>query len=298
MNQLEALRAFVTAFDAGSLSAAARELATPLPTLSRKVADLEAHLATKLFVRTSRRLVVTEAGQAYVVTARRILEELAEADRVAGGELTMPRGELAIAAPLVFGRLHVLPIVSELLSAYPEIRVRLVLSDRVANLADDHLDLAVRIGELADSSAIALRVGSVRRVTCASPSFLAEHGKPKRPADLATAHTIDFTQDHGEAHEWRFAEQRFSIRPRLAVNTAEAAIDAAIAGLGIVRVLSYQVREAERAKQLQRVLVAYEPRAVPVSLVRASSATLRVPPPAKLRAFLDLAVKRLRPILL
>lgn len=298
MNQLEALRAFVTAVDAGSLSAAARELATPLPTLSRKVAELEAHVATRLFVRTSRRLVVTEAGQAYAITARRILEELAEADRVAGGELTVPRGELAIAAPLVFGRLHVLPIVSELLRAYPEIRARLVLSDRIANLVEDHLDLAVRIGELADSSAIALRVGSVRRVTCASPGFLAAHGKPKRPADLATAHTIDFTQGPGETHEWRFAEERVAIRPRLVVNTAEAAIDAAIAGLGIVRVLSYQVRAAERAHQLERVLVAHEPSAVPVSLVRPSSVTPRAQPPAKVRAFLDLALKRLKPILL
>ena len=197
----------------------------------------------------------------------------------------------------MFGRLHVLPIVSELLRTYPEIRARLVLSDRIANLGEDHLDLAVRIGELPDSSAIALRVGAVRRVTCASPGFLAAHGKPKRPADLATAHTIDFTQGPGETHEWRFAGERVAIRPRLVVNTAEAAIDAAIAGLGIVRVLSYQVRAAERAHQLRRVLVAHEPSAVPVSLVRPTSVTPRAQPPAKVRAFLDLAVKRLKPIL-
>ncbi len=291
MNQLEALRAFVTAVDAGSLSAAARVLAQPLPTVSRKVADLEAHLATTLFVRTSRRLVVTEAGQVYAIAARRILEELGEADRIAAGELTVPRGELVIAAPLVFGRLHVLPIVIELLRAYPEIRARLVLSDRVANLGEDHLDVAIRIGALADSSAIAVRVGSVRRVTCASPAFLAAHGKPKHPADLATADTIDFAE--GSNHEWRFADETVAIRPRLVVNTAEVAIDAARAGLGIARVLSYQIREAERAKQLQRVLVAHEPPALPVSIVRASAIA-----PAKVRAFTDLAAKRLKPILL
>jgi DNA-binding transcriptional LysR family regulator len=284
---------FVAAIDAGSLSAAARGLGTPLPTLSRRVADLEAHLSARLFVRTSRRLVLTEAGQAYAIVARRILEELAEADRVAGGELVVPRGELAIAAPLVFGRLHVLPIVSELLRAYPEIRARLVLSDRIANLVEDQLDLAVRIGDLADSSAIAVRVGSVRRVTCASPAFLAEYGTPRRPADLATAATIDFTQDQAERHEWRFARDRVAIRPRLVVNTAEAALDAALAGLGITRLLSYQIRDAERARRLQRILVAHEPPAVPVSLVRASAIA-----PAKVRAFLDLAVKRLRPSLL
>jgi len=296
VNQLESLRAFVTAVDAGSLSAAARELAMPLPTLSRKVAALERHLGTALLLRTSRRLAITEAGQAYVVTARRLLEELAEADRAARGEYQEPRGELAIAAPLVFGRLHVLPIVAELLRDFPDIRVRLVLSDRVANLVEDHLDVAVRIGELGDSSLVALRVGSVRRVTCASPAYLEAQRRPKRPADLAHHACIAFESTLGTTPgttiEWQFAEDTVTIRPRLTVTTAEAAIDAAIAGLGISRVLSYQLREPERDHRLVRVLASFEPAALPVQLVRVGPLV-----PRKVRAFLDLATTRLKPIL-
>jgi DNA-binding transcriptional LysR family regulator len=292
MNQLESLRAFVTAVDAGSLSAAARELAMPLPTLSRKVADLERHLGTTLLVRTSRRLAITEAGQAYVVTARRLLEELAEADRAARGEYQEPRGELVIAAPIVFGRLHVLPIVAELLREFADIRVRLVLSDRVASLVDDHLDVAVRIGELGDSSLVALRVGSVRRVTCASPAYLEAQRRPKRPADLARHACIAFESTAAAtiatAIEWRFADETVTIRPRLTVTTAEAAIDAALAGLGIARVLSYQLRESP----LVRLLAAFEPPPLPVQLVRAGPLV-----PRKVRVFLDLAATRLKPIL-
>ncbi|MEO8840222.1 MAG: LysR substrate-binding domain-containing protein [Kofleriaceae bacterium] len=292
MNQLESLRAFVTAVDAGSLSAAARELAMPLPTLSRKVADLERHLGTALLVRTSRRLAISEAGQAYVTTARRLLEELAEADRAARGEYQEPRGELAIAAPLVFGRLHVLPIVAELLREYPDIRVRLVLSDRYANLVEDRLDVAVRIGDLPDTGLVALRVGSVRRVACASPAYFETQRRPRRPADLSRHACIAFEATPGSTVEWRFAEDTVTIRPRLAVTTADAAIDAAIAGLGIVRVLSYQSRVPERDHRLQRVLASFEPPALPVQLVRAG-----VQVPRKVRAFLDLAATRLKPIL-
>lgn len=281
MDQLESLRACVAAAEAGSLSAAARELAVPLPTLSRKVAELEAHLGVPLFVRTSRRLAITEAGEAYVASARRVLEQLAEADRAARGEFAEPRGELAIAAPLVFGRLHVLPIVTELLGANPQITARLVLSDRLASFADDHLDVAVRIGELADSALVAQRVGTVRRVVCASPGYLAAHGRPRRPEELARHACISFRDDR----EWVFPTARIAIRPRLAVTTAEAAIDAAAAGVGIARVLSYQVRD----HALERLLVRHEPPPVPVHLVRTPA-----PVPRKLRAFLDLAQVRLK----
>ncbi|MEO8550382.1 MAG: LysR family transcriptional regulator [Kofleriaceae bacterium] len=284
MDQLESLRACVAAADAGSLSAAARELSVPLATLSRKVAELEAHLGTSLFVRTSRRLAITEAGQAYVAAARRTLEQLAEADRAARGELTEPRGELAVAAPIVFGRLHVLPIITELLQAYPQITARLVLSDRLASFADDHLDVAVRIGELADSALVAQRVGSVRRVVCASPAYLAAHGRPRTPADLPRHACVSFHDDR----EWVFPAIRVAIRPRLAVTTAEAAIDAVLAGVGIARVLSYQIRD----RPLERLLVRHEPPPVPVHLVRTNALV-----PRKLRAFLDLAQIRLKAIL-
>jgi len=284
MDQLESLRSCVAAADAGSLSAAARELAVPLPTLSRKVAELEAHLGTPLFVRTSRRLAITEAGQVYVAAARRVLEQLADADRTARGELTEPRGELAIAAPLVFGRLHVLPIVNELLHANPQITARLVLSDRLASFAEDHLDVAVRIGELADSALVAQRVGTVRRVVCASPAYLAAHGRPRQPADLARHACISFNDDR----DWVFPTARIAIRPRLAVTTAEAAVDAALAGIGIARLLSYQIRD----RPLERLLARHEPAPVPVHLVRTGAVV-----PRKLRAFLDLAQVRLKTIL-
>jgi len=283
MNQLDSLRAALAAADAGSFSAAARALRIPLPTLSRKVADLEAHLGTALFVRTSRKLQITEAGQAYLVAARRVVDELADADRSARGEYQTPRGELAIAAPIVFGRLHVLPIVTELLATYPEITARLVLSDRYANLVDDHLDVAVRIGELADSSLIATRVGSVRRVVCASPAYLAAHGKPRRPDDLARHACIATTPD-----DWRFASTKIAIVPRLFVSTAEAAIDAARAGVGIARVLSYQLRD----RSLVRILGSHEPNPLPVHLVRTATHT-----PRKLRVFLEVAGVKLREIL-
>jgi DNA-binding transcriptional LysR family regulator len=280
MNQLDSLRAAIAAADAGSFSAAARALAIPLATLSRKVADLKAHLGTALFVRTSRKLQITEAGQAYVTAARRVLDDLADADRGARGEYQTPRGELAIAAPIVFGRLHVLPIVSELLRLYPDITARLVLSDRYASLADDHLDVAVRIGELADSSLVATRVGSVRRVACASPQYLEAHGRPRRPADLVRHACIATTLD-----PWQFARTTIAIRPRLFVSTAEAALDAAQAGSGIARVLSYQVRE----RSLIRVLASHEPAPLPVQLLRPNPLV-----PRKLRVFLELAVPYLR----
>jgi len=280
VNQLDSLHAALAAADAGSFSAAARALRIPLATLSRKVAELEAHLGSALFVRTSRKLQVTEAGQAYLIAARRVVEELADADRSARGEYQTPRGELAIAAPIVFGRLHVLPIVTELLAAYPDITARLVLSDRYANLADDHLDVAVRIGELADSSLVATRVGSVRRVACASPAYLAAHGRPRRPSDLARHACISTTLD-----DWTFAGMSIAIKPRLVVTTAEAAIDAARAGVGIARVLSYQLRDPA----LVRILISHEPKPIPVQLVRTTTHTTR-----KVRVFVDLAIARLR----
>ncbi|MFT3692731.1 MAG: LysR family transcriptional regulator [Kofleriaceae bacterium] len=268
--QLESLIAFVTAADAGSLSAAARVLKQPLPTVSRKVADLERHVGTPLFVRTSRQLQITDAGAAYLVTARRVLEDLAAADNLARGEQDHPRGELAIAAPLVFGRWHVLPIVTELLRSYPEIRVRLVLSDRIASFADDHLDVAVRIGALVDSSLIAQRVGSVRRVMVASADYLAKRGRPRKLEDLSKHDLISF-------------DTSWDVRARLIVNTAEAAIDAARAGLGITRLLSYQA-----SADLERVLKSADSEPIPVQLVRTTHAV-----PRKVRVFLDLAAERL-----
>src|ERR1700736_1027663 len=192
MDRLESMSVLVAAVEAGSLSAAARRLDTPLATVSRKVSELEAHLKTRLLHRTSRRLGLTDAGQAYVAACRRILEEVEEAERAASGEYSAPRGELIVTAPIVFGRLHVLPVLLEFLNTYPEIDVRLTLADRVVNLQEDHVDLAVRIGELPDSSLVAMRVGSIGRVVCGRPAYFAERGTPKRPNELSKHDCITF----------------------------------------------------------------------------------------------------------
>src|SRR6185437_10937163 len=185
MDRFESMSMLVAVADAGSLSAAGRRLNVPLTTVSRKVSELEAHLGTQLIQRSSRRITLTDAGSAYIEACRRILDDIGEAERAASGEYQAPRGELVITAPIVFGRLHVLPVICEFLKAYPEIDIRLVQADRNINLADEHIHLAVRIGTLPDSTMIATRIGEVPRVVCGSPDYFALHGIPARPEDLA-----------------------------------------------------------------------------------------------------------------
>jgi DNA-binding transcriptional LysR family regulator len=192
MNRLDAMSVFVAVAESGSLSGASRNLGIPLPTVSRKLAELETHLGTRLFIRSTRKLALTVAGAAYLPACKRILEQIRDAERAASGEYLSPRGDLVVTAPIVSGRLHVLPVINEFLASYPEIDVRLVLSDRNVHLIDDRVDLAVRIGALQDSSMIATRVASVRRVVCASPAFLASVGAPKVPADLSKLACITF----------------------------------------------------------------------------------------------------------
>ncbi|TIL56470.1 MAG: LysR family transcriptional regulator [Mesorhizobium sp.] len=293
MDRLEAMSLFVAAVEAGSLSAAGRRFGIPLATVSRKVSDLERHLKTRLLNRSTRQLTLTDAGHAYLAACHRILDEVGEAERSAAGEYSVPTGELIITAPIVFGRLHVLPVVTDFLAAYPDVGIRLMLADRITQLTEEHIDLAVRIGELPNSSLVATRIGSIRRVVCASPAYLAEHGTPETPKDLAAHDCVTFEGLTAPA-AWTFAtgktEVTVPIRSRLRVNTAEAAIDAAIAGIGLTRVLSYQITAAVRSGTLRTVLEAFEPQPWPVSLVHAGQGLL----PVKLRAFLDFAAPRLK----
>jgi DNA-binding transcriptional LysR family regulator len=293
MDRIDAMTVAVAVGEAGSLSAAARRLRMPLPTVSRRLSDLEAHLNTRLFNRSTRHLTPTEPGQAYLKACMRILEDVSETERAAAGEFSTPKGDLVISAPIVFGRLHVLPMIIAFLKTYPEVQVRLVQSDRLVNLLEDHVDLAVRIGELADSQLIATRCGSTRRVVCASPDYYAAAGTPRNPAELARHSLIAF-ETLGSADSWSFraggASLAIPIRPRLIVNTAEAAIDAALAGAGLTRVLSYQVEAALAAGTLVTALKRFEPPAAPVSLVYTNQRRL----PFKVRAFLDFAAPRLR----
>jgi DNA-binding transcriptional LysR family regulator len=293
MNRLESMSVLLTVVDEGSLSAAGRKLGMPLATVSRKVSELEAALNARLLTRTNRRISLTQPGLRYVAACRRILEDVSEAERDAAGEYRTPRGELVITAPVVFGRLHVVPILVEFLRAYPEVNVTLALGDRIVNLLDEHVDLALRIGALPDSSMVATAVGQIRRIACASPAYLAEAGTPLHPRDLATHRCISFDA-LAMGNEWRFqereAEARLAIKPRLTVSTAEAAVDAAVAGLGITSVLSYQAESALRTDSLTLVLEAFATPPIPVNLVYASQGRL----PLKLRALLDFAAPRLR----
>jgi DNA-binding transcriptional LysR family regulator len=292
MDRLDAMSILLAVVDAGSLSAAARRLGTPLPTVSRKVAELEAHLHARLLHRTTRQLALTEAGAAYVAACRRILDDVGEAERIANGEYAAPKGELAVTAPIVFGRLHIVPVVAEFLAQYPEIRIRLLLTDRVVHLMEEQIDVALRIGELPDSTLVASRVGTVRSVVCGSPAYLAQHGVPARPEALAVHDCISF--DVLESRRaWVFGEGKSTLSvpviSRLEVNTAEAAIAAATLGVGLVRVLSYQVADAVGDGTLRVVLEDHESAPLPVSLVHKG----QTPLPRKLRVFLDFAAPRL-----
>ncbi len=293
MDRFEAMRTLLAAVDGGSLSAASRTLRTPLATVSRRVSDLEAHLRTQLLVRSSRRLTLTEAGRAYIAAARRILDDLDDAERGAAGEYRVPRGHLAITAPVMFGRLHVEPVILAFLDAYPDITVRLTLADHVVNLIDGHVDVAVRVGQLPDSSMVAVRLGAIHWVTCASPAYLAAQPVPAVPADLERHACIAFEGLYSTV-SWTFAVDgvpaTVPIRPRFAVNTADAAIKAALAGAGIARVLSYQVAREVAAGTLALILPDFAPEPLPVHLVYPAQALL----PLKLRAFLDFATPRLK----
>ena len=277
--------------DHGSFSAASRATQVPVATLSRKVSELEKLLGTRLLIRSTRKLTLTDAGVSYVAIARRILEQLEEAEREAAGEFMVPKGELVLSAPLLYGRLQVLPIVADFLAQFPEINIRLLLADRNVDLHDDRVDMAVRIGALPDSDMIATRIGSMRTVVCASPKLIKKRGAPQRPQDLLRFPCVTFdgpTPWRG----WRFgpASTEIPVKPRLTVSTAEAALEAAIRGIGVTRLLYYQVVEAVEDGRLVILLEAFEPGPTPVHLLHSAHGQM----PLKMRRFLDFAAPRLR----
>ncbi|MFF2324042.1 LysR family transcriptional regulator [Agrobacterium sp. NPDC058088] len=293
MDRFDAMSVLLAVVDAGSLSAGARRLQAPLATVSRKVSDLEKHLGARLVLRTRRGLSLTDEGRNYVAASRRILDELDAAERQASGDYGALRGGLHVTAPVAFGERHVLPIALEFLKEQPEIDMRLTLTDRQISLADEHVDVALRIGHLADSALIATRVGAVRRIVCASPDYLTRRGVPQDPDDLAHHDGISF-QGFATAPEVRYRRDAtvFNVepRPRLAVNTTEAAIQAAVSGIGVIRVLSYQVAAQLRSGALQEILVAFAPEPLPVNVVYGPADPL----PTKVRCFLDWITPRLR----
>jgi DNA-binding transcriptional LysR family regulator len=293
MDRLEAMSAFLTVVETGSLSAAARRLNTPLATVSRKISDLESHLRTKLFNRSSRKLVLTDAGSSYVAACKRILADVTEAERAASGEYTAPTGELIVTAPITLGRIYLIPILADFLKAYPDIRVSLSLSNQVLSLFQEHIDVGLRIGALPDSSMIAIRVGGVRRVVCASPAYLAARGTPRTPDDLAGHDCISYAG--GETPDvWTFVrdetELAVPVRPRVVVGSPEAACEAACAGIGITWAFSYHVRTFVERGALATLLDEFQPATRPLNLVYTANRFL----PIKVRAFLDFAAPRLK----
>lgn len=293
MDRLDAMAVLLAVVETGSLSAASRALHSPLPTVSRKMSELEAHLGVRLITRTSRRIMLTEAGESYVAAAREILGRVEEAERRASGEYIAPRGDLMMTAPIVFGRLHVLPIVTDFLKAFADINIRLTLSDRTVSLADEQIDVALRIGQLPESNLVATRVGAMRTTVYAHPDYLKRHPRPLHPRDLADHDCIAF--EGVLSHRfWTFRDGKqdisAAIRPRLSVNTAEAAVDAAAAGLGVTRVMAYQAKRAVDAGLLEPLLEDFELEPSPIHLVHLSQGSM----PLKLRAFLDYTAPRLR----
>jgi DNA-binding transcriptional LysR family regulator len=293
MDRFESMAVFVAVVEAQGFSAASRRLAMPLATVSRKVSELEDQLRVRLLNRSTRKISLTDSGRQFYEACRRILDDLGEAERAASGEYSAPKGELILTAPIVFGRLHLVPIVAEFLKAYGDVDVQMLLVDRVVDLFDEHIDVALRIGELPDSSMIAVRIGSIGRVVCASPAYLAARGTPAHPNELASHDAVTFS-GLSSAKEWPFrigtSTEMFAVRSRFTVTTAEAALDAAIAGAGITRLLSYQAAAAVLDGRLVIVLRDHEVDPSPVSLVYPSGRLV----PLKLRAFLDFAVPRLK----
>jgi len=290
MDRIEDIEVFAEVAGQGSFAAAARRLNRSPTAITRAVADLESRLGVRLLNRTTRAVSLTDAGERFLGGARRVLSDLAEIEQAAAGQGIAPRGELAVTAPMLFGRLHVLPVVNAFLAAYPDVNARLMLLDRSVDLVEERLDAAIRIGPLSDSSAIATRLGALRRIVVASPDYLKRSGMPEHPDDVAAHDVIVFGGLGGSRWDFGAGEKAVRFTPRLTVNTAEAAMDAVMSGLGMTRVISYQAVDALARGDVVQVLERYGKEETPVHLLYPAGAH----PPPKLRAFIDLAVPKLR----
>ena len=270
MDRLQTMSVFVAVAEEASFAPAGRRLNMSPPSVTRAVSELEARLGARLLHRTTRSVQLTEAGRRYLADCRRILGELEEADRNAAGIHAAPSGLVTVTGSVMFGRVMLTPILLDLLDRYPDLSISTLFVDRVVHLIDEGVDVAVRIAELPDSSLTAIRVGSIRRVLCASPDYLASRSRPKTPADLKRHRIIDFV-NMTPGGEWKFFHdgKGISHRPssRLLLNTADAAIAAASAHRGITRVLSYMIAPQLEAGTLEVVLRDFEPPPVPVHVV-------------------------------
>jgi DNA-binding transcriptional LysR family regulator len=286
MDRFAELAAFVAVCEAEGFAAGGRRVGRSPSAATRLIAGLEARLGVRLLNRTTRSLSPTDAGRLFLERARRVLAELAEAEADTRGEQVVPRGRLTVAAPRLFGRLHVAPQLAQLTWRHPDLAVELRLNDRIVNLVEEGIDVAIRIGTLPDSSLVARALGATRRVVVAAPGYLEARGRPQAPAELAGHDLVSFAAED-EPPLWRFERagevHAIPLAPRFVTNDAAVAIDHALAGGGLVRTLAYQVADALRQRRLEIVLAAFEPPPIPISAVYPSSRLVS----AKLRALLD-----------
>ncbi|MEI3855574.1 MULTISPECIES: LysR substrate-binding domain-containing protein [unclassified Ensifer] len=293
MDRLEAMKMLLAVVDAGSISAGSRKLNAPLPSVSRKVAELERHLGASLVVRTSRNLQLTDAGREYVEAARKIMADLEEAERRASGEYQTPRGTLTITMPVEFGARYVMPIALSYMEKYPEVSLNLLSLDRTVHLVEEQVDIAIRLGDLADSSLYAVKAGEFRLLTCASPAYLQRRGVPEHPSDLADHDGIFFNK---RTFFWTFDVDGNSVeavpRTRLEVNTAANCVAAAIGGAGIARLFDYQVPDELASGALVPVLEAFDQRPRPIHIVYSRQGQLTL----KVRSFVDWVLPHLRAV--
>jgi len=296
MDRVSEMRTLVAVAEAGSFSEAAKRLGLTPPTVTRSIAALEQRLGARLFVRTTRSVRLTEAGAQFADDAKRLLADLDLAWQTAAGQHGRARGSLRLTAPVLFGEQYMMPVLREFLDAHPEVSASVLLLDRVTNLIEEGLDLALRIGPSQDSGLEVVEVGRVRRMVVAAPSYLDKFGCPQRPQDLAQ-HRIVVSVGASASLDWSFGDgsdhQSVRVAPALSVSTLRAAIGEAQAGWALTRVLSYQVQADLAAGRLQAVLEAFEPPSLPVCLVFPRS---RIPS-ARLMAFVELASQRLSAIL-
>lgn len=293
MDKLDSIRVFVAVARAGGFSAASRVLGLPVATVSRKVAELEESLGVRLLERTTRQVVLTETGRDYCDACQRLVDDLREADDTATGEYRIPKGELTVTAPTGFGRQHLQPVLIDFLREFPEITMRVLLVDRLVNLLDEHVDVAVRINNLPDSSLVARRVGEIKMVVCGGPGYLQKRGAPQHPSELSKHVCISWAS-LGPQKTWLFSdagvETMFPVPIRLTATLPDTVVAAAVANLGLAQVTSYQAEAAVRSGQLAPVLREFEAAPTAINLVHPSNRRV----PLKLRAFLDFTAPRLQ----
>jgi len=293
MDKLRAMETFVRIVDRGSLTAAAESLRTSLPSVVRTLAALEAALDVRLLNRTTRRIALTDEGREYHARCQRVLAEVEDAEAALSARRAVPKGRLRVTAPVMFGRLHVAPVITGFVGRHPAVRAELILLDRVVDLVEEGIDVGVRIGRLPDSSLVALPIGETRRVVCASPAYLKRAGTPESPADLAAHRCVSFG-GLAPGNEWTFAAHgkatRVTVVPALASNQIDPVLDACVGGAGLGQFLGYQVRTLLETGKLQRVLVGFEPAPLPIHAIYPSARLLS----SNVRTLVDWAVPRLR----